>query len=91
MFLNNAQLGVYTLQLKKVIIIEILKLYCISLGFCLFLKKIFLGPYPQHMEFPRLGARSELQLPAYTTATVMQDPSIANYTTAHGDAGSLTH
>ena len=27
------------------------------------------------MEVPRLGAESELQLPAYTTATEMQDPS----------------
>ena len=29
----------------------------------------FLGPYPQHMEVPRLGVESELLLPAYTTAT----------------------
>ena len=27
----------------------------------------------QHMEFPRLGVQSELQLPAYTTATVMRN------------------
>ena len=27
----------------------------------------------QHMEFPRLGVRSELQLPAYTTATATQN------------------
>ena len=26
-------------------------------------------------EVPRLGVKSELQLPAYTTATAMQDPS----------------
>ena len=25
---------------------------------------IFLGPYPPHMEVPRLGVESELQLPA---------------------------
>ena len=36
---------------------------------------IFLGPYPQHMEVPRLGVYSELQLPAYTTATDTPDPS----------------
>ena len=30
---------------------------------------IFLGPYLQHMEGPRLGVESELQLPAYTTTT----------------------
>ena len=27
------------------------------------------------MEVPKLGVESELQLPAYTTATAMQDPS----------------
>ena len=35
----------------------------------------FLGPHPQHMEFPRLGVKLELQLLAYSTATAMQDPS----------------
>ena len=29
----------------------------------------FLGPYLQHMEVPRLGVESKLQLLAYTTAT----------------------
>ena len=29
----------------------------------------FLGPHPQHMEIPRLGVKSELQLLAYITAT----------------------
>ena len=35
----------------------------------------FLGPNLQHMEVPRLGTESELQLLAYTTVTAMQDPS----------------
>ena len=35
----------------------------------------FLGPYSQHMEVPRLGVKSELQLPAYTIATATQDLS----------------
>ena len=35
----------------------------------------FLGPNLWHMEVPRLGVQSELQLPAYTTATATQDPS----------------
>ena len=35
----------------------------------------FLGPLPWHMEAPRLGGKSELQLPACTTATATQDPS----------------
>ena len=29
----------------------------------------FLGLHPQYMEVPRLGVKSQLQLPAYTTAT----------------------
>ena len=35
----------------------------------------FLGLHPRHMEGPRLGVESELQLPAYPTATATQDPS----------------
>ena len=43
-----------------------------------------------HMEVPRLGVKSELQLPAYTTATAMRDLSHTNegsltYTTAHSN------
>ena len=45
----------------------------VSFGF-LFL--VFLGPYPWHMEVPRLGVKLELQLPAYTTATATWDPSL---------------
>jgi len=36
---------------------------------------LLLGPHPQHMDVPRLGVESELQLPAYTTATATPDPS----------------
>ena len=35
---------------------------------------VFLGPHLQHMEVPRLGVKSELQLPAYASATAMLDP-----------------
>ena len=35
----------------------------------------FLSPHLQHMEVPRLGVRSELQLPAYSTATAATDLS----------------
>ena len=35
----------------------------------------FLGPHSWHMEVPRLGAESELQLPAHVTAKATQDPS----------------
>ena len=50
----------------------------------------FLGLHPRHMEVSRLGVELELQLQAYTT---MGDPSCtsATYTTAHGNAESLTH
>ena len=34
----------------------------------------FLGLHLQHMEIPRPGVESELQLLAYTTATAMPDP-----------------
>ena len=37
----------------------------------------FLGLQVQHIEVPRLGVKSELQLPAYTTA--------------HGNTRSLPH
>ena len=34
---------------------------------------VFLGPYPQHMEVPRLGIKSELELLAYAVATATHD------------------
>ena len=43
-------------------------------GVCLFFG--FLGPHLWHMEVPRLGVESELQLLAYTTATAMRDLSL---------------
>ena len=35
----------------------------------------FLGLYPWHMDVSRLGVKSELQLPVYTTGTATQDLS----------------
>ena len=41
--------------------------------------------------FPGQGIESKLQLPAYTTATAMHDPShLCSYTIAHSNAGSGT-
>ena len=40
----------------------------------LFIYFVFLGLHPQHMEVPRQGVESELQLPAYTTAAATWDP-----------------
>ena len=34
----------------------------------------FLGPLPRHLEIPRLGVESELQLPAGATAIATRDP-----------------
>ena len=36
---------------------------------------VFLGLHSWHMEVPRPGVELELQLPAYSTATAMLDPS----------------
>ena len=45
---------------------------------------VFLCSHLQHMEVPRLGVRSELQLPAYVTTIATCDLScVATYTTAH--------
>ena len=55
---------------------------------------LLLGPHLWHMDFPRLGVKLELQLPAIATATaraVEGGAASATYTTAHSNAGSLTH
>ena len=44
-------------------------LFWFGLVFCI------LGPNMQHMEVPKLGLESELQLPAYAAATAALDPS----------------
>ena len=46
-------------------------LQCKSFFFFFFLLRL----YSQHMEVPRLGVESELQLPAYSTATATSDPN----------------
>ena len=46
-----------------------------SLGFFVCLLPCFSGPHPWHIEVPRLGVKSELQLQACTIATAMQDIS----------------
>ena len=52
----------------------------------------FLGRHPWHMEVPRSGAEPELQPPASATATATRiRATSATYTTAHGNARSLTH
>ena len=46
----------------------------ISLFFLIIEFSFFLGLHPWHREVPSLGAESELQLLAYTTATATWDP-----------------
>ena len=61
-------------------------------SFLFFFFFLFLGYHQQHVEVPRLGIQSELQLPAHTVATTTQVPScVCTYTTAHINTGSLTH
>ena len=50
------------------------KIYQIVYFLSFFLFFLLLGPHSQHMEVLRLGAESELQPPAYTTATATPDP-----------------
>jgi len=65
---------------------------CNLLLLFIFILFCVLGPHPQHEEGPRLGVESELWLLAYTTVTAVRDLSrVCTYTTAHGNAGSLTH
>ena len=61
--------------------------YNLKIFFC------FLGPHPRHMEVPRLGVESELQLPASITQPQQRriQALSVTYTIAHGNAGSLTH
>ena len=50
-------------------------LFTFILFYFYFLFFSFLGLHARHMEVPRLGVESELQLPAYTTAIATRDPS----------------
>ena len=47
----------------------------IVIFFFFFFSLCFVGQHSQHMEIPRLGVESELQLPAYTIATATSEPS----------------
>ena len=50
------------------------KSICSNLFIGVFFFFCFLEPCLQYMEVPRLGVKSELQLPAYTIAAAMWDP-----------------
>ena len=51
------------------------KLFCSLLEMFLFFLFCFLGLHMQHIEVPRLGVESELQLLVYTTARTTRDLS----------------
>ena len=52
----------------------------------------FLGPHPQHMEVPRLGVKSELQLlPTPQPQQRQICTRSLTYSTAHSNTGPLTH
>ena len=51
-----------SLNLKRTVLVVLLYVSLLTPFF-------FVGPRLWHMEVPRLGVESELQLPAYTTAT----------------------
>jgi len=62
------------------------------LCFVLFRLFCFLVLHPRHMEVPRLGVELELHLLAYTKPQQHETPVVsATYTTAHSNAGPLTH
>ena len=51
----------------------------------------FLWSHLQHMDVPRLGVKSELQLPAYTTVTATRDLSLIFNVRALSNTRCLTH
>ena len=61
----------YTGSLTHCATRELQNISILKFLFCFF----FLGLHMWHMEVPKLGVESELQLPAYTTTKAMQDLS----------------
>ena len=76
-FVTTANILIFREQGKKSSFLEVLEFFpcAFFFFFSFFLFLVFLGPHWRHMEVPRLGVELELQLPVYTTATDMQDPS----------------
>ena len=54
---------------------------------------VYLGPHPQHMEFPNLGVESAVAtgLRHNHSNSVRIQAAFATYTTTYSNAGSLTH
>ena len=67
-------------------------IFCSQVNLFFFFFFVFLGPHLWHMEVPRLGVESELQLLTYTTAIAMPDPScICELHCSLRQSGFLTH
>ena len=86
----------YIARVGKAQYLPVFDLFSICYHFILFIYYLyfswFLGPQPWHMEVPRLGVESELQLVAYTTATATPHLScVCNLYHSSQHAGSLTH
>ena len=88
-FLNHLQMTEKLTQFYGTICPPIRNYYYLFIYLFIFFV-YFLGPHMQHVEVPRLGVQSELQLMAYTTATAKQDLSHV-CDTAHSNARSLAH
>ena len=70
-----------------------LKIFVVFIFIYLFIYLVFwsfLGPLPQHVEVPRLGVKLELSATPQPQQHGIWAES-ATYTTAHGNAGPLTH
>ena len=66
--------------------------YSLSWSGVLFLVLFCLLGLPlQHREVPRLGVKSELQRPAYTTATTPGPSWLCHLQHSHENAGSLSY
>ena len=71
---------VYTLScvnkyLRRYLGLDFFLIKKINNSMYLFIHSFFIWPHLQHMEVPGLRVKSELQLPAYATATATPDPS----------------
>ena len=69
----------YNFSLVIILVLETTGTFLLYIGdmeiFTILFVFFFSGLQVQHVEVPRLGVQSELQLPASTTATAMLDPS----------------
>ena len=93
-WLGKHILYIYIIWLGHFAVQQKLSQHCKSTIVCLFIYLFcFSGPQPWHMEVPRLGVTSDLQLPAtsHSHSNAQIWATCATYTIAHGNSRSLTH